>query len=103
MSNVEPTIEKPVELTPEEIIESTFVARAENASRYAIVQDGVVVNVVMWDGNTDTWSPQENQTTIELTDASVGIGDTYSKGVFERPASVESDEPADATQSQLST
>ena len=70
---------------------------------YALVQDGLVVNVVQWDGTPYTpavdpdengdggsqafgWSPPDGQTAVELQDGDmprIGLG--YSDGVFEQP------------------
>jgi hypothetical protein len=51
---------------------------------YAIVKDGKVVNVVLWDGKTK-WSG--SKTAVEIT-GNAGIGWDYSDGVFtdNRPA-----------------
>lgn len=48
-------------------------------SRYALVDvDGVVENVILWDGSLDTWQPPEGLTPHLLNDADalqpVGIG-----------------------------
>lgn len=49
---------------------------------YAVVSAGVVINVVVWDGETE-WSP-ETGAAIE-TDGSVGIGWLYHDGTFSPP------------------
>lgn len=43
--------------------------------RYALIQDGKVINVVLWDGLTD-WSPGDDVTAIDCADH-VGIGWTW--------------------------
>lgn len=50
-----------------------------DAKRWAIVDgDGAVVNVVLWDGDTDTWQPPEGTTPYELADdAAVQPGDRW--------------------------
>lgn len=56
-------------------------------SSYAIVENGIVTNVVEWDGNTDTWSPPDGSQQILIEgDANPQIGLGYSNGVFEQPA-----------------
>lgn len=64
-------------------------------SRYAIVQDGQVVNVVVWDGNKKTWAPAEGCTAYKLPDDSpVGPGWTRARnGRFVQP--VETEAPAE--------
>ena len=51
--------------------------------RYAVVQDGVVVNVVMWDGVSE-WAPPAACTVVQSDTAS--IGDAYDGEKF-APAS----------------
>jgi hypothetical protein len=52
---------------------------------YAIVENGVVVNTVEWDGATP-WQPPASTTTVQIPDgAYVGIGSTYANGVFGEP------------------
>lgn len=51
---------------------------------YALIDDtGLVVNVVIWDGES-TWQPPEDQQLVELP-AGVGIGWTYVDGNFVAP------------------
>lgn len=51
--------------------------------RYAIILNGEVVNVALWDGVTD-WQPEGEL--VQLEDGSpVGPGWTYSDGVFVEP------------------
>lgn len=53
---------------------------------YAIVENGLVVNVIVWGGDTDEWRPSEGQAAVQIPDgAYVGIGSTYSNGVFGAP------------------
>ncbi len=53
---------------------------------YAIVQDGMVINVVVWDGKTE-WQPPAGTTAIEVTEqtgpAYIGFG--YIDGHFATP------------------
>lgn len=53
--------------------------------RYAIVRDGIVENVIVWDGETP-YSPPEG--TILVANENVGIGWSYDSatGEFIRPA-----------------
>jgi len=46
---------------------------------YAIVNSSnVVVNVIIWDGNTETWQPDTGETAIDIgDDTGVMIGMTY--------------------------
>jgi hypothetical protein len=51
-------------------------------ARYAIVQSGVVANVVNWDGGAG-WSPPAGSTPVLLTATqTVQVGDTYNGSVF---------------------
>lgn len=56
-------------------------------SAYAIVENGIVVNVVEWDGNTDTWAvPEGSEAVLVEEGMTPQIGLSYSNGVFEQPA-----------------
>lgn len=57
------------------------------AVRYAIVQDGVVVNIILWDGETE-WTPPEG-TTVHACPDEVGIGWGYVDGVWTAPVEVQ--------------
>lgn len=59
-------------------------------SRYAVVCDGQVINVTLWDGKTD-WAPDEGCTVHKLPDDSpVGPGWTRAKnGRYVAPEVVE--------------
>ena len=53
---------------------------------YAVVDDGHVVNVILWDGNTDEWSPPDGMSAILVPDGeSVAIGWTYDDTAFAPP------------------
>ncbi|EOW5466661.1 tail fiber assembly protein [Escherichia coli O141,141ab,141ac:H43] len=52
-------------------------------SNYAVVVNGVVANVVVWDGD-DEWSPTEGEA-ILLDDTDASIGWSYSSGEFHPP------------------
>ena len=59
-------------------------------ANYAIVENGIVTNVIVGDGNSDTtaggWCPPEGSEVIEMpVNGSVGIGSTYSNGTFSAP------------------
>lgn len=45
-------------------------------TRYAMVKDNVVVNVVLWDGDTAKWQPPTDGT-IMIPNEWVGPGDWY--------------------------
>lgn len=51
-------------------------------ANYAIVVDGVVQNIVVWDGATD-WAPPQGAISVQSDTAM--IGDTYVDGVFSSP------------------
>ncbi|SAL25561.1 hypothetical protein [Caballeronia telluris] len=58
------------------------------AKQHAIVENGVVTNVVIWDGATSSWQPPEGASTV-LIDGSqpIGIGYTTADGsTFSPPA-----------------
>lgn len=56
-----------------------------NASIYAVVEDGIVVNTVLWDG-TGSWTPPEGATVDLIGDhVYTGIGAPYVDGVFGPP------------------
>jgi hypothetical protein len=43
---------------------------------YVLVENGVVTNIIVWDGNTDAWSAPEGSEALEDT-WGAGIGWTY--------------------------
>ncbi|MDR8102437.1 hypothetical protein KPB04_11935 [Burkholderia cenocepacia] len=56
-------------------------------SNYAVVEDGTVVNVVVWDGDETIWQPPTGCEAVEIPDGSiVAIGDEYADGEFSAPA-----------------
>lgn len=54
---------------------------------YAIIENGVVMNVVVWDGNTDEWQPPTGSTVIEVTQQTgvAYVGFPYAGGRFAAP------------------
>lgn len=54
------------------------------AARYALVSEGVVVNVVLWDGDTRTWSPPEGTVAVKCSDE-VGVGWTFIRDEWSAP------------------
>jgi len=57
---------------------------------YAVVEDGAVTNVVLWDGDAEEWQPPANALAVLLDDgSSVGIGWTYANGEFAPPVAVQ--------------
>lgn len=55
-------------------------------STYAIIEAGVVTNIVLWDGSAD-WVPPEGATAIDIGAIStpVSIGYLWSNGAFSAP------------------
>jgi hypothetical protein len=52
---------------------------------YAIIQNGVVVNTIEWDGVTP-WQSPAGTTAVQIPDgAYVGIGSTYDGKTFSAP------------------
>ena len=54
-------------------------------ARYAIIENGIVQNITLWDGDTETWSPPEGQEAVLATDEAT-VGSTYADGIFTPPA-----------------
>lgn len=53
---------------------------------FAIIQNGIVVNVVVWDGDESIWQPPEGTTAVQVPDDQVAyIGFPYVDGVFHSP------------------
>lgn len=51
---------------------------------YAIVDSsGNVINVTLWDGNTEEWTPPDGTTAVQIDNAA--IGGTYIGGVYSAP------------------
>ncbi|SEK02602.1 hypothetical protein [Paraburkholderia tropica] len=60
---------------------------------YAIVENGLVVNTVEWDG-VSSWQPPSGSAAVQVpTGTYVGIGSTYSNGVFGAPPQPPAGEP----------
>ena len=60
--------------------------------KYAIIEDNKVTNVIVWDGNTNTWTPPDGITAVAIgtTDTDcVGIGESYIDGKFVEPENVD--------------
>lgn len=54
---------------------------------YALVQGGVVINTIVWDGNPETWSAPQGVTAVLMpANETVEIGWTYSGSTFSAPA-----------------
>lgn len=49
--------------------------------RWCIVRNGTVENVVLWDGDTKTWSPPEG-TDVVPAEGGVGVGDLWDGQAF---------------------
>lgn len=56
---------------------------------YAIVENSIVQNVVVWDGNTEDWQPPAGTSAVEVTDVTgpAFIGGDYENGKFSAPTS----------------
>jgi hypothetical protein len=46
-------------------------------NRYAIIQDNIVINIIIWDGQSQWIHPEGTQL---IQSDSLNIGDTYSPG-----------------------
>jgi hypothetical protein len=57
-------------------------------SNYAIVENGVVINIIEWDGAEEFESPSGQDVVIIPDDVIAGIGYTYSVGDFIAPAEI---------------
>jgi hypothetical protein len=59
----------------------------ETTGIYALVQNGIVINTIVWDGNLMGWRPPENVSTVLLAteNASVSRGWTYDGERFDPP------------------
>ena len=45
---------------------------------YATVKSGMVTNIILWDGNEDSWPPPEEVTMVVVPESvRVDIGDQY--------------------------
>lgn len=54
--------------------------------QYALVENGIVVNVVLWDGESE-WTPPTGQQAVTIPDGSeAAIGWTYDGTNFTPPA-----------------
>ncbi|EHG6164148.1 hypothetical protein ACNDTH_000348 [Escherichia coli] len=51
-------------------------------SNYALIKDGIVVNIVIWNGESDLF---REYTTINVDNIDVGIGWSYAEGQFTAP------------------
>lgn len=56
--------------------------------RYAVVRDGMVENVIRWDGEAE-WSPPEGADLVALGEAAIGPGYTWDGAAFTAPPPVE--------------
>lgn len=55
---------------------------------YALIETatGTVANIVVWDGNAETWQPPEGHTAVEVPEGVyVSIGTRYENGEFVPP------------------
>lgn len=55
-------------------------------NQYAVVENGVVSNVVLWDGNEETWSPPVGSTVNLIPEGiEAGIGYTFNGTNYAAP------------------
>lgn len=53
---------------------------------YAIIENGLVVNVVVWDGDASAWQPPDGTIAVPVPEGQVAyIGYGYDNGVFAQP------------------
>lgn len=60
--------------------------------RYAMVKNGTVQNVCIWDGNLETWTPPIDVEMVSADEVFVDIGYLYANGTFTVPEVVEESE-----------
>jgi hypothetical protein len=54
---------------------------------YAIIENGVVVNTVEWDGDVSIWQPPSGTQAVLIQNGMIAsIGCTYANGAFSAPA-----------------
>lgn len=53
--------------------------------RWAVISDGIVKNIVAWDGESNWSPPNESDLVIEIYDLPVAIGWTYNGSEFINP------------------
>ncbi|MFL9943748.1 hypothetical protein [Paraburkholderia graminis] len=55
-------------------------------TNYALIENGTVINMIVWDGDTETWNPGAGVETIPLVPGvAVGIGYTWDGSLFTAP------------------
>lgn len=53
---------------------------------YALVENGTVVNTIVWDGDTNNWTPPDGAAVVLIpSDQPVSIGWTYNGSTFSAP------------------
>ena len=70
-------------------------------SVYALIESDFVVNIVLWDGNVETWTPPEGQLAVECPEhLAVTIGSKYinSEFVLEPPRQIPESTPEEILQ-----
>ncbi|WP_447650961.1 tail fiber assembly protein [Pseudomonas abietaniphila] len=69
-------------------------------SNYAIVVDGIVINIVVWNGDTTQWGPENGAIALEYDaeETKVNIGDTWDGASF---ISAPAPPPAPLTSEQI--
>jgi len=66
------------------------MVREMAAIRYAMIKDGIVQNISLWDGDTTKWTPPDDMIVIPAPDH-VGVSWGYADGVWTEPV-VQSEE-----------
>ncbi len=66
------------------------MSEGKEEGTYALIQGTLVVNIVVWDGDTENWKPDDGIIAIEIPKGeTVGIGWTYENGYFSAPETPE--------------
>lgn len=58
--------------------------RTMTVIRYAMIKDGIVQNISLWDGDTTKWTPPEDMLVIPAPDH-VGVGWGYDGSAWTAP------------------
>jgi len=59
--------------------------------RYAMIKDGIVQNISLWDGDTTRWQPPEDMLVIPAPDH-IGMGWSYDGENWSEPVSAPPEE-----------
>lgn len=72
-----------------------ILLKKKNMKKWLVIKDGYVIDVFMWDGETNYTYPHSHDGIVEDVNQSVGIGAWYeeSEGVFYMPVTAPPDLP----------